>query len=108
MARPSLSETEKLSAWFPHVRCTPLDKEAVKQRAKEAGLSMSEYIRRQAVNGKVTIKQTNQLSPDLMMELRKIGVNLNQLVKAFHQENVISIELNAVYKKLQQIFDNNL
>lgn len=108
MARPRKSTTEKLSSWLPHVRCTPLDKERVEAAAKFAGMTTSDYVRHQAVNGQVVVEQTTRLDPDVMLELRRIGNNLNQLVRKFHETDVVPIELQRLYNKLQLVFDEHL
>lgn len=70
------------------VRFDDSEYEAISGSAKAAGLSLSEYIRQQAVYGKVEIH--NHIVADfpklekLTQEFSAIGNNLNQLTRYFH------------------------
>ena len=62
-----------------HFRVTPDEKERIRERAERAGLSVSDYLRRQALSKKVTV-----VSSDLFMEYHEMcgdfgrfGNNLN-------------------------------
>ena len=43
-----------------HFRTTPGEKEQIRRKAEKAGLSMSDYLRRQALSKKVTV-----ISPEI-------------------------------------------
>lgn len=43
------SGDEKLTSSFPQARCTPEERERAQQLADEAGISLSEHIRRAAI-----------------------------------------------------------
>ncbi len=43
------SGDEKLEAFFPQARCTTEERERAQQLADEAGISLSEHIRRSAI-----------------------------------------------------------
>lgn len=64
-------------------RVCPDDENRIKSRAKKAGLSISEYIRRMSCSGKIVVKES-QADIGLIRELNKIGVNLNQMVRKFN------------------------
>ena len=70
------------------VRLDDAQYEIIQGSAKEAGMSISEYIRQQAVFGKVEIH--NHIVADfpklekLAQEFSAIGNNLNQLTRYFH------------------------
>ncbi len=66
-----------------HFRVTPDEKERIRERAERAGLSVSDYLRRQALSKKVTV-----VSSDLFMEYHEMcgdfgrfGNNLNQVAR---------------------------
>ena len=70
------------------IRLDDIQYNAIQDLAKEAGMSMTEYIRHQAVYGKVEIH--NHIVADfpkldeLTREFATIGNNLNQLTRYFH------------------------
>ena len=70
------------------IRLDDAQYEIIQGSAKEAGMSISEYIRQQAVFGKVEIH--NHIVADfpklekLAQEFSAIGNNLNQLTRYFH------------------------
>ena len=66
-----------------HFRATPEEKEMIRKKAEKAGLSMSDYLRRQALSKKVTV-----ISPEIFKEYRELcsqfgwyGNNINQIAK---------------------------
>ncbi|MEL7484347.1 MAG: plasmid mobilization relaxosome protein MobC [Planctomycetota bacterium] len=63
-----------------HADCTIADKIYVRDQAKLAGLTLSEYIRRRCLDHQVTAK-TTRADARLVHELNAIGVNLNQLAR---------------------------
>jgi hypothetical protein len=80
VARPRKPDAAKREVKFT-VRFRPQDMRAVEDRAAKAGLSPTEYVRRQALCGRVVSDGTRRADPVLVMELNRIGVNLNQLVR---------------------------
>jgi hypothetical protein len=66
------------------VQFTPSEREALEQRAKEAGAGLGEYIREQCIDRAPTVVNTKHRNPEakrLMDELRAIGINLNQIAR---------------------------
>lgn len=67
---------------YIHVQLTPDEKQSLRLRAKSLGCSMSDLVRRSAIEGKI-IKQ-NEINITevrrVYYELRKHGTNLNQLM----------------------------
>lgn len=66
-----------------HFRVTPDEKEQIREKAEKAGLSVSDYLRRQALSKKVTV-----VPPDLFKEYQEMcggfgrfGNNLNQVAR---------------------------
>jgi len=58
------------------------DREILYERAKKLGLSVSEYIRRMALNRKITVKT----DVEMLMQVRKIGVNINQIARKINMD----------------------
>jgi hypothetical protein len=65
------------------LRVTPQEKENWKSKAKLAGLNLSEYLRRCASRRQISPK-TPEVNYLLAVQLRQIGNNLNQQVKAMN------------------------
>jgi len=79
-------QVEKQQTGLSHMlkfRVCPDDEDRIKIRAKKAGLSLSEYMRRMSCSGKIVVKES-QADIGLIRELNKIGVNLNQMVRKFN------------------------
>ena len=83
----------------------------IKDSAEEAGMNISEYIRRQAVYGKVDIH--NHIIADfsqlekLTREFTRMGNNLNQLTRYFHmgglKSQVMTDELTRCINEIMKM-----
>jgi hypothetical protein len=99
MARPTKDDSKKLSTVLPPVRCTQKEKEMIVSRSKQAGMSMSEYLRHMALRGKINIRES-QIDFEAVQQLRKIGINLNQATKKFNSTGNAPAELKTLWQKL--------
>ena len=104
MARPLKNDAERFNRRLPHVRCTENELELVQHRAERAGLSISEYVRRMALFGEVTIQQT-RFDFQLVEQLRRIGVNINQQTRSLNSTGAIPVELKRLWGKLESLLD---
>lgn len=109
MARPK----KEKDISHPHhitLRLSEIEYELVMDRVKESGLSRSEYLRRQIINGSFEIRYEIVADmPELERigsELGKIGTNLNQIAKYFHMGGVRSKAMqDEIHDGIQQIFE---
>jgi hypothetical protein len=109
MARPKKILTEPKSHCFV-VRLTDTQHEIIKNYAEKIGMSMAEYIRHQAINGKIEISYPIVASvPDLQKltaEFGKIGSNLNQIARYFNtggmQSKAIREDINECIAELME------
>ncbi len=106
----TLTENKKKKNYpvLPPIRCSKEDKDIIKAKAFEAGLSLSEYVRRQSLDGKIIIRRSSQtLSFEMIHELKKIGNNINQIAKNMnifgHPDTG---DINRIKGKLDSILDN--
>lgn len=84
-----------------HIRCTEKEKEYLLQQAKLAGMSLTDYLIHISKNGLVVV--IDEL-PNLLIEITKIGTNVNQIARIANQTQKISKEsLNAVISMLCDI-----
>ncbi len=98
MARPD-KEKELSRSRHVTLRLTETQHETITNAAKEAGLSRSDYIRQQLLNGKVDITYDFRVDlPELQKltsEFHNIGNNLNQIAKHFNAGGVHSQEMRG-------------
>jgi len=92
MARPPKGRDDQLSEML-RCRVRPAEYLRIRQAADGAGLSVSEYARSMVLTGQVTIRQLGTLDAELVDQLRRIGINLNQAVHRLHATGEIPPEL---------------
>ena len=76
-------------------RMASQDREAIKELAKQSGMSMSDYVTACCLGKQVVVI-------DGLKELRSIGRNLNQLVTLAHMGRVTVVDLESV----RQVFSD--
>jgi len=62
-------------------RLTPAERLRIEMDARAAGVTASEYARMQTLRGRVTVQPRQALDHDAFDQLRRIGVNLNQIAR---------------------------
>ena len=67
---------------LPPLRVTQEELATIKARAREAGLSVSEFQRRACLSGKVVVEEDRRVNVEAVRQLLAIGNNLNQLTKS--------------------------
>lgn len=92
----SKSEKRNRTALLPSVRCLPEEKEAIQEKAKAAGLSLGEFLRRSALGRRIDA----QCDTDMIMELRRLGGLQKHLFK--EGNGVLSKEYSQVLVALQK------
>lgn len=104
MARPKKKPNEKLTHRLPHIRCTEFERKEIDERAKELGMSVSDYIRKMALTGSIIVQQTS-VDFELVNQLKRIGVNLNQIVHIANIRQQVPRRLVAIYDELEGVLD---
>lgn len=109
MARPK-KDNELTYTRQINLRFTDTQYDIVCKASEEAGLSISEYIRRQLMKGKVIAKY--EIVADipelkkLVAEFGKIGSNLNQIARHFNQGGIHSQEMRqSINKCIAEIYE---
>lgn len=110
MARPKKAESAVLTHRLS-VRLSDTQYEIIKSYAEEMGMSMADYIRHQAIHGKINISYPIVASvPDiqeLTSQFGKIGGNLNQIAKYFNtggmQSRAIREDINECIAELMRM-----
>lgn len=97
MARPPKDDAEKRLKRL-HVRVTGRDKKTIETRAENTGLSVSEYLRRMALDGQIDITES-KADFALIRSLDRIGVNLNQITKKLNTTGQLQSHAHAATLK---------
>ena len=106
MARPRKAPEERRDERLPAPRLTSDELAFVEAQATAAGLDMAEFVRRRVLGRRVAAARA--VADDrLLLEINRIGVNLNQLAHAAHLgkslEGMLAAtldELNAAMKRV--------
>ena len=105
MARPKKQPHERRSAKLLPIRLTEAELADLHLQAERAGLSLTELVRQRATSGKVTPKR-GLADAQLLSELNRVGVNLNQIAHAMNAGGVTSPDrVDALAAKLDTLFD---
>ena len=83
MARPKQHPHERRSAQLPPIRLTEAELAHLQMQARQVDLSVTEIARQRILTGKVTPRR-GLADAQLLSELNRIGVNLNQIAHALH------------------------
>jgi hypothetical protein len=102
--RPMKGATEKKKYILPPVRLSTTDYIVVKARAKQAGISLTEFQRQCILMGQV-VERISAAHLDLYHKLAGIGNNQNQLA---HQANTYGYERDAELYHENAMQVNNL
>lgn len=92
---------------LPKVRCSVEESDRIRQFAESADMTLSSYIRTCALKkGRVVVKQRKAIADDaLILEVNRIGVNLNQIARALNRGAGVSGEWEAVRVDAERVLD---
>lgn len=82
------------------IRISKVEEEFYSSQAKEAGCTVSEYIRRSANGNKIVIVPGMK---EVARQIAKLGVNINQLTVLAHQGQIKEVDLFACNDTLKQV-----
>ena len=106
MSRPKKS-IEQLKIIQINIRVTLEEQIHLEQSAKIYGLTLVGYIRRRILNQQLPKHAMPEVNRELLIELSRIGNNINQLTKKANQNNPnligLRTELDCLYVVLNQI-----
>jgi hypothetical protein len=86
---------------FIKIRISPVDKKIMKNKAARAGVKISEYLRNLGLYSKSTLIYDELL----IKEVKRIGVNINQIARAVNQgfwSHDIQISLERILEDLRK------
>ena len=108
MARPRKDDIEKRIMQV-NIRLTKGEADKVEEYSKASGVTPANWIRQKVFTGKFPNPKMSPLDASIYTELRKIGVNLNQVT---HQINLgekpailmkLQLELMAMLEKIYKL-----
>src|SRR4051794_38143059 len=102
MARPRKATARTLRL---EVRLTIEDDARITAGAVTLGITKSEYLRRMGIAGHIVKVQQSGYSMALAYELRRIGVNLNQLARVANSTGEVRPDLEQLCARMQIILD---
>ncbi len=111
MARPRKPTQSKRCAWIGY-RVTADDKARIVAQAERAGLRLGEYARRSALTTEIKIQPTPRADFETADQLRRLGVNLNQIARAVNTGGQLPAYLERLCERIEttldKIFDEDL
>jgi septation ring formation regulator EzrA len=106
MARPRKT-VEQIKVFQINFRVTLNEQMQLETFAKNYGLNVVEYVRKRALQKQLPKFTMPGLQRDLLIELSRIGNNINQMSKRVNQGNPnlkgLESELSSLHKQLNEI-----
>lgn len=99
MARPKKNNDEKRIASLPTVRVTTAERVLIEHEAATAGLSLTDFVRYSALTQSVKPRKT-KLEASYLVELNRIGVNINQIA---HAHNTGRVDANILQYAIDEL-----
>ena len=104
MARPKKPTSDKRAQWIK-ARVSPAEHAEILLHAAKASLSSSEFLRRAALSTEVVVQQSASADFETVDQLRRIGVNLNQLARVANKTGYMPDGLEEALAKVDQLLD---
>lgn len=102
MARPTKTDTDSRGE-IVTFRLRPDELAAVDDRARRAGLRRSDYLRRMALRGRITVRPTARPDFELVAAINRIGVNLNQMTRTANQTGSVPPEVRRLCQTIEKL-----
>lgn len=104
MARPK-SDINNLKVFQVNIRLTLEEQILVESQSKTYGLSVVEYVRKRALNIQLPKHTISPINRELLIELSRIGNNVNQLAKKSNQNFLDKYVFNRDLRELKEILN---
>lgn len=83
------------------IRLTAEEKEALKKKAKQANLSMTDYLLRCSSRKKIRVVNMDKV----IVEMKRVGNNLNQITRKINSGDFKSYNFKKVIEEQRKIYD---
>ena len=87
------------------IRVTQKQKDKIKIKAEKANMSISEYLRKSALNQKMNIIETDNLH-QLAVQIKKVGTNIWQVRKEIMDNSSFSATEKGEFQAQLEILNN--
>lgn len=102
IGRPRKAEAEKRAERLPAPRVTAAELAHVQAQAARAGLDVAEFCRRAALRQRIA--QARAAADDaLLLELNRVGVNLNQIARRLNASGRLPPHLPEVLEEVRAV-----
>lgn len=108
---PAVTQTSgKEAKNYPSLsfRVTHEQKSVIRGRARKAGMPLSKFLRTSALSSQIIVRTQTAYGVSLVKQLKRIGVNLNQLMPYVHREGEIPPEMPRLWAKIEALLDKLL
>ncbi len=103
MARPTKTDLERRTEQVK-IRLTLSEVEHLRALADTAGLSLAAFVRRRAMSLPVQ-PASSRIDVQLLTELNRIGVNVNQLARATNSRRDFAGDWQAIAEELSRLLN---
>jgi hypothetical protein len=100
MARPKKHPAELRDAWLPPMRVTMAERVFAEEQAALAAVPLSEYGRARILGHRIRPRRS-RYQDALLVELNKIGVNLNQIARTANRGQGLPHDFPEVVSELR-------
>lgn len=83
------------------IRLTAEEKDALKKKAEQANLSMTDYLLRCSSRKKIKVVNMNKV----IVEMKRVGNNLNQITRRINSGDFKSYNFEKVIEEQRKIYD---
>ena len=87
------------------IRFTPLEFEKIEEQRIKTNLDFTSFCKSAILKKKVKTKEEENFNRDLIYQLNKIGINLNQITRAVNKKDRVAVltELVEIEKQLKAL-----
>lgn len=108
MPRPKIDPTKRRTSQVS-VAVSPAELAALQVKADQSGMTVTAFTRSAALSRKLVSTPRSSVDFETRQELRRIGVNLNQITKALNaRRDALPASLVQTCAKLDALFDRIL
>lgn len=86
-------------------RLNEKERRVLVKKAEDAGLTLSKYAKKQALEGKLKIMFSDEKAKEIITSLSRIGNNVNQIARKLNTENFVADDMKSQFTQIQSDLD---
>jgi hypothetical protein len=102
MGRPQ-KQTAEVRDQHVGTRMTKAELAAYQSRVREANLDSGDFNRQALLSGQVVVRRKGRTDPAVILQLQRIGVNLNQIARTCNTHGGVPDNLDQLCRKVEEI-----